>query len=40
MHELRNFVDSKGYVWSSEGQILEGTDKAAVGRRINEWIAR
>ena len=39
MHELRNFVDEKGYVGLSEGQILEGTDKVVAERWISERIA-
>jgi len=35
---LRDFVDSKGYIGTSEGQILKGTNKAVIGRRINKRI--
>jgi hypothetical protein len=30
MHELGQFVDPKGYVWTSKGEILESTKNSPI----------
>jgi hypothetical protein len=40
MHELWDFVDSKGYIGVGEWEILKGANKATIGGRIGQSVTR